>query len=201
MQTGFFIVFEGIDGSGKTTQTQAVTDYLNSRNIPTFGTCEPTSGTEIGALLRKHLANPNSIPSVDALLFAADRVSHYLNQIKPKLQKGINIICDRYVFSSLVYQGHQNLDLKWLKKINEQAPLPQLVIYIEIPPKIALSRINKQKRNVKEKFEYLQILEKIDKRYKDVLDNTTYQFVNGNQSVDKVTTSICKIIESKLYFF
>ena len=109
---GRFIVFEGIDGAGTTTQARALVSWLGTRGIKAVYTGEPSEGP-IGSMLRNALRGrvvPGTVPGVldprvIALLFAADRVDHVLYDIRPSLERGLWVICDRFVCSSLAYQG------------------------------------------------------------------------------------------------
>ena len=124
--TGKFIVVEGIDGSGSTTQAKLLCKYLESRGRTCFFTAEP-SGGPIGKFIRDLLKQKENKPQlffhILALTFAADRLCHYDLEILPKLKAGVDVISDRYVLSSLVYQG---LDVPqgWVKEVNRYARTP-----------------------------------------------------------------------------
>ena len=124
---GKFIVFEGIDGAGTTTQAQALVNYLTECGISTYLTCEP-SDSSIGTFTRQALQgkqkgfHQKQLPDVAlALLFAADRADHWTNEIQPLLNEGVNVICDRYLYSSLAYQGLEH-PLEWIRALNASFP-------------------------------------------------------------------------------
>ena len=132
-QKSFFIVLDGIDGSGTSTHSKLLFGFLELFNLKVYLTQEPSSN-EIGLLIRKYLKNKDIPPSTDALMFAADRDLHYRNEIKPKLDQGYIVISDRYVESSLIYQSlqSQEISLEWVKVLNKFATPPDLTIILDI---------------------------------------------------------------------
>ena len=140
---GRLIVFEGLNGSGKTTQALMLVEALRNRGFKVEYTCEPTYG-RIGDLIRLHVSRLKvRKPIYEALLFAADRYEHVFREIKPKLRKGVILVSDRYVYSSLAYQGAGGLSIEWLRSINSFAPKPDLTIYLDISAEEALARKHK----------------------------------------------------------
>ena len=131
--SGHFIVLEGIDAGGTTTQCAALADVLRSRGYDVTVTCEPTGGA-IGKQIRSWLAVGADRPSAHALalLFAADRLEHIDREILPALARGEVVICDRYFWSSFAYQG-LDCELSWLAAINEEALRPDLAIWLNVP--------------------------------------------------------------------
>ena len=99
--TGFFLVLEGIDGSGKTTVAQNLCSFFEKHDITVVQTAEPSQG-QIGRIIRNNLQDNTIHPAVDALLFAADRLEHGFNEILPALNDGKIVISDRYIDSSLI---------------------------------------------------------------------------------------------------
>jgi dTMP kinase len=143
---GKFIVLEGPDGAGISTQTALLRSSLATREIPVFATKEPTQGP-IGAVIRQALSQrlvyPPSQPLADdvmALLYAADRLDHIRADILPRLDAGINVICDRYRLSSYAYQGH-SLGQEWVQELNSRSIAPDLTIFINVPPEVSQARI------------------------------------------------------------
>src|SRR4030042_4432030 len=146
---GIFICVEGLDGCGKTTQAKLLVKRLKKTREAIY-TAEPSKG-EIGKLVKKcylHAKKRGSI-TVEALLFAADRLEHLKNEVLPALDKGKTVVSDRYVFCSIAYQGAAGLDLNWIEKINEQAVRPDLAIFIDVEPETVIHRL-KRKRSVME---------------------------------------------------
>ncbi len=149
---GAFIVIEGLDGSGKTTQAKLLAANLQ----PAYNaicTAEPSHG-KIGTYIRKRVLYGESRAStvVEALLFAADRIEHIQNEVQPALDKGKIVVCDRYTYSSLAYQGSAGLNLEWIKAINQHALKPDLALFIDVDPETVLQRL-KRKKSVMENLE------------------------------------------------
>jgi len=149
MEQGKFIVFEGIDGSGKSTQLKRLYSYLTEqRNLNVVVTREP-SDREIGTLLRSYLSGEKEGDErAIAALFAADRLDHVFGKggIKETLERGVSVLCDRYVFSSLAYNGGM-LSLEWVEALNKMAMeglKADLTIFIDISPEDSMRRILKR---------------------------------------------------------
>ncbi|MCL2172128.1 MAG: dTMP kinase [Nitrososphaerota archaeon] len=149
---GIFICIEGLDGSGKSTQAKLLTKKLCKAGYNAVFTAEPSQG-KIGKLVRKCLFEKERLPTtVEALLFAADRIEHVKNTVVPALTEGKIVISDRYVYSSLAYQGSAGLDLTWIETINANAKKPDLSIFIDVAPEIVLERL-KRKKSVMENLQ------------------------------------------------
>jgi len=153
MSQGCFIVFEGIDGSGKSEQYGRLTERLK-KDYDVLATAEPTKGMPIGNLIRQVLyGNEETSEESLALLFAADRVDHTEKKIKPALEDGKVVISDRYVYSSLAYQSrgmNKELDLDWVKTINRYALEPDVVIFLDITPEEGQKRLANGQIRVKD---------------------------------------------------
>ena len=145
MQTGKFIVFEGIDGCGKTTQLQKLAAYLTAHGRRVFVTAEPTHGVW-GRQLRQALSGELSCtPAEMAALFVLDRLAHN-REIDGALAAGQDVLCDRYYYSSLAYQGSL-CDYEWVRRMNCECPAirhPDLCVFLDIMPAAALARIGKR---------------------------------------------------------
>ena len=152
---GAFICIEGLDGSGKTTQAKLLAKKLQKGYNAVY-TAEPSRG-KIGAFIRERcLYGEKRLSSVvEALLFAADRLEHMENEVLPRLRQGRQVVCDRYVYSSLAYQGAAGLSLRWIEKVNEHALRPDLAIFIDADPNIVMERL-KPRRSVMENLETQQ---------------------------------------------
>jgi len=153
---GVFIVFEGIDGSGKSTHIKALAEELRSRGYSVLQTSEP-SKDRIGNFIRRYAERNDSrlTPETEALLFAADRFEHVKTVIEPALRKGRIVISDRYLYSSLAYQGAGGLEVDWIREMNRFAPKPDLGILLDILPEFSLQRVNRRK-TVFEDSDYLR---------------------------------------------
>ena len=192
-----FIAFEGLDGSGLTTQASRLRDWLSSKGYEVYLTKEPTDGL-IGSLIRGVLRKELVIDAETlALLFAADRMLHTKNIIK-LLDEGVIVITDRYRLSSYAFQSIE-VDLDWLKKINEKTLTPDLTFIIDTPPLICMRRIQKQRFHV-ELYEELEKLEKIHAIYRKLAEEESNTFlIDGNRPVEAVSSDIfVRIKESAL---
>lgn len=193
-----FIVLEGLDGSGKSTQTTRVAEELG---LP--ATAEPTGG-DIGILIREELSRGDLEPETLALLFAADRVQH---------QTALDdAVCERYVYSSLAYQAAQGMDPEWLCEINRRARAPDVAVLIDIDPETALSRIE-DGRDDHEIFEKRDVLKEARKEYLAIFRgddpygglrrnhaflDTEYRIVDGEGSVGDVTDRVLDAVRDIL---
>ena len=142
---GRFYVLEGLDGAGTTTQAQLLVRWLESQGRRPLLTAEPSSGP-IGTLLRQALSGrltgadgERLAPASVAALFVADRADHLASEIEPALARGMDVVCDRYVHSSLAYQGVEN-DPAWVAALNAPMRRPDLVLYVRVPVEVAAER-------------------------------------------------------------
>lgn len=214
--TARFIVIEGIDGAGTTTQTTRLVDGLLSRGVKACGTREPSKGP-IGKLIRFALTGdlmsesrwglPEGLPlphvmtwSAMAALFAADRLDHVQSTINPALQAGYTVICDRYLLSSLAYQSasspHGIHSLTWLRAMNMEARRPDLTIVLDVDPKVAKAR--RQSRGSKpELFDSDELQEQLAKLYlnaADLLPPLERMVHVPDGTIDEVAARILQIV-------
>ncbi len=187
---GMFICIEGLDASGKTTHTRQLVRDLQQKGFDAIYTTEPSQG-KIGKFIRTYvLQRKKRVPSVvEALLFAADRVDHIEAEIKPALQKGKIIVCDRYLYSSLAYQGAAGLDLDWIREINRNALTPDLAIYLDVPPEVVIKRI----RRKKSVMERLQIQRKVEEIYLSLVEDELLVRIDGDRPKDEVSENILAV--------
>ncbi len=197
---GHFIVFEGIDGSGKTTQINLLKKHIEENNFICHDTKEPTDGL-VGSLLRQCLAGKAQTDEMTlAALFAADRLDHILNDkdgLLKKLEEGISVISDRYILSTYAYQSVR-VPLKWVMDLNSMAVgklRPDCHIFIDIDPDIALERIAKGRKS-NELFENKKRLTEVRNRYFDLFkqfkDTENIIIINGTQNIEKIADDIWK---------
>ncbi|MEA2452918.1 MAG: dTMP kinase [Actinomycetota bacterium] len=149
IKRGYFVAFEGGEGAGKTTQIEAFTKWLDARGAEVVRTREP-GGTEIGARIRDVLLDPASAAMderTEALLYAADRAQHVAEVIKPALDAGKVVVTDRFIDSSLAYQGlARGLGVDDIFRISEWATgglMPDLVLYMKVDPTVGLHRVDR----------------------------------------------------------
>lgn len=193
MKKGRFIVLEGIDGSGTSTHSNKLADYLKSKNYEVIVTQEPSEGP-IGKTIRDYLFHGWGSPAVHALLFAADRVEHTEKVIKPLLERGVIVISDRYIESSIVYQTAEGLDTCWIEEINKFIVEPDLTIYLDVDPEIALDR----KKGVRDTFERVDFLKKVRKIYLERAKDKDYPIMKTDRPIEVVHEEIVRCVESYL---
>ncbi len=193
MNGPLFIVFEGIDGSGKSTQARRLADYFKTQSVPVILTSEPSdspSGLRIKSL------NLRLDPESEAQLFIEDRRHHVQNVILPSLAAGCSVICDRYVYSSVAYQGSRGISPGEILVRNFQfAPVPDIVFLIEIPVELAMERIRKNRSGNFSAFEKLEGLRQVDKIYRS-LDRKEIVRVDGTQIEQQVAQDIIDTVKS-----
>lgn len=167
MKRGLFIVFEGPDGSGKGSQMNKLHDYIKelSKYNDVLTTHEPWGNDEIKRILREEKDAYSSAEKV-LELFVKDRKNHLENLIKPALEKGVFVICDRYALSTFAYQSAQGVDLECIKRKHEETNLikPDITYLLSVGLKTALERIGKR-GDPKEKFEEEQFMQKVINNY------------------------------------
>jgi len=197
MKRGFFICIEGLDASGKTTQARRLVRNLRQRGFEVVYTTEPSLG-EIGRFIRTRiLQRRKRVPSmVESLLFAADRIDHLERRIKPALQEGKIVVCDRYTFSSIAYQGATGLDLKWIEEINRSAITPDLAIYLDVPPEVVVKRI-KRKKSVMER---LRVQRKVREVYMKLVESGRLILIDGNKPADEVSKNVLEVAINALKY-
>jgi dTMP kinase len=145
-KAGRFIVLEGLDGAGTTTQARLLGDALRQAGRRVHVTAEPSAGPA-GALVRqiltRRVAGPNGDgfdPTALALLFAADRLDHVAAEITPKIRDGVDVVSDRFTLSSLAYQGLTTGDMAWVDAINGRAAVPDVTVFLRVPAVVAFRR-------------------------------------------------------------
>ena len=205
--TGKFITFEGPDGSGKSTVIKAVEEFLQSEGYNILTTREP-GGIRIAEDIRRViLSKENTMMSAraEALLYAASRAQHLAEKVQPALDEGKIILCDRFVDSSLAYQGYgRELGIDEVLSINKFAigdVLPDLTIFIDIPPHIGLNRVQKSTRKLDRlDLETLEFHEKVYEGYKKVIEKFKDRFViiDGENPVETVIEDTLQVIKTYL---
>ncbi len=196
-----FIVLEGLDGAGTTTQLKAINTQLSNMGYKTYSTFEPTD-RPIGKIVRDVLAKRFiTTPLTLAKLYATDREDHLYNEengVLKHLNNNEIVISDRYFYSSLAYQGVL-CDYEKVKQLNDY-PHPQFLIYIETALDTCLNRINKR-GNDKDIFEHNDFLSKVELNYQKILKEIPKEVVlikiNGEDSVETISSKI--INELKKY--
>jgi dTMP kinase len=204
MNKNLFIAFEGIDGSGKSTQLKLLAERLKAEGHKVYTTFEPTD-SPIGKMIRDIFShNMEADHRVIAGLFVADRLHHLLNKtdgILKKLEEGYTVITDRYYFSSYAYHG-THMDMDWVIDANSQSAnllRPDLNVYIDISPEISMSRITKGRSSL-ELYETIENQKNVRDRYLEAFDKLKevekIKFIDGNRAENEISEDIWLAISS-----
>lgn len=195
---GAFIAFEGIDGSGKTTQIAMLKERLKKEGYDCYTTMEPTQ-SPIGSLIRQILVGRMKADNkVIAALFAADRLDHLLNEIDgiaAKLSEGVHVITDRYYFSSYAYHS-VDMPMDLVIRMNESSSdiaRPAVTVFVDVDPDIALDRIERNRQHkelFEEKSRLVQVRENYYEAFRRLNDCETVVIVDGNREADVIAEDI-----------
>ncbi|OLC18639.1 MAG: dTMP kinase [Deltaproteobacteria bacterium 13_1_20CM_2_69_21] len=170
---GRFIVFEGLDGAGTTTQARLLAERLQKQGRTVHQAHQPSEGS-VGQLIRQILAGRAATTQADgklgvvdervmALLFAADRLDHLVSQIEPRLARGEDVLLDRYTLSSLAYQG-SSVSHEFINQANRFARRPDLTLFLYVPAAVALERVRSRGAKL-ERYETPQQLALVEREY------------------------------------
>jgi dTMP kinase len=200
----YFIAFEGIDGSGKSTQVKLLSEKLKQEGHKIYSTFEPTD-SHIGSFIKsifkgKIEADHKTI----AALFLADRLDHLLNKtngLLKKMEEGYTIICDRYYFSSYAYHG-THMPIDWVIEANSLCAdllRPDLTVFIDVPPEIGMQRLSED-RNMMELYESLDNLRNVREKYMESFEKLRHEenifITNGNRSFEAIFNDIWNKIDT-----
>ena len=200
-----FISFEGIEGSGKSTLLRNLQKYYLKKDLEILFTKEP-GGTDLGKDIRDILLNPTSLisPEAELLLLMADRIEHVKTRINPNLKKNKIIFCDRYIDSTIAYQGKgRNLREDKIKELINilNLPIPDLTILLDLPVEDGLLRANK--RNELDRFEKedINFHKSIRKSYLDLQkkDPKRIFLFDSSISENKLFENVLNLIEKKIH--
>ena len=211
MKRGLLITFEGIEGCGKSTQLKLVADRLQILGLKYFCTREP-GGTEIGAQIRKILlseSNSDLEPLSEALLYLADRFQHVTEVLRPRLETGEVVLCDRYHDSTVAYQGYaRGLPLDWLQQVWEKSGLaldPDLTLLLDVQPEIGLQRSFRKlkKENLDEwrfEKEELAFHRKVREGFLtlSILHPKRIKVIDAQGSIEEVHQHVMRVLKASL---
>ncbi len=200
-EAGLFIVVEGIDGAGTTTQAKRLAESLRAQDVDCHLTREPSDGP-IGRLLREILAGdhpPNDATSL-GLLFAADRADHLQREIEPALAAGKLVISDRYYHSSLAYQGSEE-DRGWIATLNLRARKPDCTFFLQVDPEVAAKRRSDDDRS-EEIFDHLDTQRRVAEGYlavvRDRSESERIEVIDGHLPMDEISARMLTSTREKL---
>jgi len=206
---GKFITFEGIDGSGKSTQLRMLTGALRERGVDLITTQEP-GGTPLGRRLRDAFleTEENVAPMAELLLFAADRAQHVEFLIKPALADGRVVISDRYADATVAYQGagcgFDEKTVDTVIKLATNGLKPDLTLFFDIPIAAALARMNARgdagEKSNRMDFETVEFYERVRAAYLDIAkkEPKRFQIIDAGGSVDEIQRHVLEIVISSL---
>lgn len=206
MVRNLFITFEGPEGAGKTSVLKAVSERLDKGQIEFLSTREP-GGIEIAEKIREIILNPSHTAMnahTEALLYAAARSQHFYEKVEPALQAGKHVLCDRFIDSSLVYQGMgRGLGVENVRAINEFAigtRMPDKTILFDLDPSIGLARIEASRQDEINRLdtESLAFHEKVRNGYLQLAkeDQKRIIIVDANRSLEEVVEEVWMIVKS-----
>ena len=212
---GVFIVFEGIDGSGTTTQAERYAAHLRSRRRLVHVTREP-SGGPIGAQIRQVLTQRLQLPATNqaqvmAMLFAADRLDHVAAEVTPLLEDGYVVISDRYDLSSLAYQATTAQDeteglsgplstgsmLRWIRELNRYARRPHVTLVLDVTPETAAQR-RKGRGGARELYDDAELQARLAAAYKraeELVPGDRVVHIDGNGEVEEIAKAIAATLD------
>jgi len=199
LQRGFFIVFEGLDGSGKTTQAFLLKEFLVKKGYDAVLLREPTEGYW-GGKIKELLSNGRKeiSPQEELNLFIEDRKDNINKNILPAMRENKVIIQDRYYFSTIAYQGALGVEAQQIRSVNEAFALkPDLVFYLEIEPELGLKRIDAGRKGKRDAFEKAHYLSKV-KTIFDSFNDPFIKKINGSHPLDSIKKNINEITIEKL---
>jgi dTMP kinase len=205
---GRFVVLEGLDGAGTTTQAERLGAWLRQKGRRVHVTGEPSRGP-LGALIRQVLSRRLGggegrafDASALALLFAADRLDHVASEIEPKLVRGVDTVCDRYALSSLAYQSVATGEPRWVEQINSWALRPDVTIFLDVRPAVALARRRAVSLDL-EIYEALRFQRLVLKSYRKAIaglrrSGQRLEVLDGERPVDVVAADVARIVRQLL---
>lgn len=202
---GFFITFEGTEGSGKTTVIEKVEQYYLEKGYKVIRTREP-GGSKIAEDIRNVILDVNNTAMdsiTEAMLYAASRRQHLVEKVIPYLEKGYIVLCDRFIDSSLAYQGYaRGLGIDKVYQLNLIATngiLPDVTIYIDVKPEVGLSRIksNNREENRLDK-ESIKFHENVYEGYRQVslMFKERFKVINGEQEREAVYNDTINVLNN-----
>jgi dTMP kinase len=206
VRRGRFIVIEGIDGAGTTSQSERLGRALRQEGRKVLTTREP-SGGPVGVLLRQALTGRVTLPGGGAwsaqtlaLLFAADRKDHLEAEVEPALEGGQIVICDRYLLSSLAYQG-LGVSMAWVESLNAHALRPDLTLFLHVPPRVAAAR-REARGGAPELFDSAQAQRRIARQYEVAIRRRArkdrIRTLDGTLSMDEVSALVLASVRAEL---
>ena len=202
---GYFITFEGGEGSGKSSAILEIQKYIEQLGLKVITTREP-GGIKISEQIRNVILdvdNTDMAYETEALLYAASRVQHLKEKVVPALEKGYVVLCDRYIASSIAYQGYaRGLGVEAILGINMFALkyMPDVTYFIDVKPDIALKRLNGREKVDRLDLEKIDFHNRVYSGYMEAckLYPSRIISIDGTQNLEKIISSICENIKERM---
>ena len=186
------INLEGIDGCGKSTQSQLLMDEFEKNDEKTILLKEPTNG-KYGRKLWEMLSGKIEATTEEILeLFVRDRKEHVDQKINPALNEGKIVLMDRYYYSTMAYQAAAGIDVKRIRKDNEFAPKPDIVLVFDLPADLAMKRV--RGHSVADVFEKEEHLEKVRKAYLNLEDDPLVRIIDATRTPEEIFDEVWKLV-------
>ncbi len=194
---GLFIVIEGIDGTGKSTLSAALQQELMRLGVDCLCTFEPSDGVW-GKRLRESFSSPERLlPHQELELFIKDRQDHVKNTLTPAIEAGKVVVCDRYYFSTMAYQGARGMDMEEIRHMNQFAPVPDVVFLLELPVEQAIERITGGRGERLNSFEKEEYLRKVATNFNSLKDEYIVR-MDASRPPDELVQQAMRHIEPLL---
>lgn len=186
-----FVVIEGVDGSGKTTLAKEVVRRLESLGIKAKYTYEPYNQLFV-EIMSKYWSELD--PLLQTLIMALDRYYHVRKEVIPYLNAGYVVVCDRYYYSSLAYQGAQGVDVEWIISVNKFVPKPNLAIYLDVDPEEGLRRKERSTTRIKELEADLNIIKRARDIYLELVKQGELILIDAMRAFELVFNDVFNLI-------
>lgn len=190
---GRFVVLEGLDGAGTTTQARLLAAALRHRDLHVCETAEPSPGP-LGQVLRAHIRGEITLdPETAALTFTADRSDHLTRVVRPALARGEWVVCDRYLLSTLAYQGAEGVDRSRVLQASAGFEIPDLTVYLDVPSAVLEGRLSS--RATAERYEEPALAAGLRESYRESMEmlrssGHRIEIVDGAEDAEKVLASV-----------
>jgi dTMP kinase len=197
LSRGILATIEGIDGAGKTTQTHILAERLAKEGFSVVTFKEPTEG-KWGQKIRNLANHGRNLSAREELqLFLKDRHEDVETNIKPSLAEKRIVIMDRYYLSNIAYQGALGLDTNEIRQMNEEfAPIPDIVIILDVAPSIGQSRLVNGRKEKPNHFENEEYLEKVREQFQSMQHHKNVQVIDGSRTIEAVAESLLNAVRS-----
>ncbi len=192
---GLLIVFEGTDGTGKSTQLELLAQLLEEEGVDVVSSFEPTNGA-YGKKIRALYSNRENTSREDELeLFLADRKEHVETLIAPALASGKVVLLDRYYLSTIAYQGAAGLDPALILQKNDFAPVPDLALLFHAPIQTGVTRITENRGDKLNDFEKEEYLRKVKVQFEE-MDLPCIKRIDANRSIEEIHQDVLRLVKN-----